>query len=209
MRARRSIRPMMPKSIAADASVAQREQVSVMEIGVEESVDDRLAQESPDEDCGERLAIVAGGDQRLAVVELDAVEPFERKDPAGRAAPVDLRNVIAGLGDHVLAKLGRGGRLALQVELARGPLLELGDDETRAQALQLAAEAFDMGSGPFVGFDRPGDFLFDAGAKDLDGDHLAVGRDRLVHLGDRSGADGHRIEAFETAGRAARRTTFR
>jgi hypothetical protein len=32
---------------------------------------------------GQGLAIVAGRDQRLAVVELDAVEPFERQDPAG------------------------------------------------------------------------------------------------------------------------------
>ena len=119
-----------------DAAVAQREQVSVMQIGVEEAIDDGLAQEGADEDRGKRLAIMTGGDQRLAIVELDAVEPFERQHTPGGAAPVDLRNVVAGLGDHVLAQLGRRGGLALQVEFARGPLLELSDDQAWTKALR-------------------------------------------------------------------------
>ena len=37
-----------------DAAVGQREQIAVVQVGVEESVDDRLAQEGADEDRGER-----------------------------------------------------------------------------------------------------------------------------------------------------------
>ena len=125
---------MIPKSIARDPAVGQREQIAVVEVGVEEAVDHRLAQEGADEGRGERLAVLAGRDQRLAVVELDPVEPFERQHPPRGAAPVDLGHVIAGLGDHILAQLGGRGGLALEVELARGPLPEMGDDQARAAA---------------------------------------------------------------------------
>ena len=115
-----------------DATIAEREQVSVVEIGMEEAVDDRLPQECAHEDGREGLAIVAGRDQRVAIVELDAVEPFEGEDAASRSAPVDLRDIIAGLGDHVFAELGSRRGLALQVEFPGRPLLELGDHEPRA-----------------------------------------------------------------------------
>ena len=102
---------------------------------MEIAVDHRLAKEGADEDRGERLGVVAGGDQLVAVVELDPVEPFERQHPPRGPPPVDLGNVEAGLGDHILAELGGRGGLALQVELAPRPLLEMGDDQARAQPL--------------------------------------------------------------------------
>ena len=125
-----------PEVDRGDPPVGQREQIAVVEVGVEEAVDHRLAEEGADQDRGKRLAVVAGRDQRLAVVELDPVEPFERQHAPRGAPPVDLGNVIAGLGDHVLAQLGGRGGFALEVELARGPLLEMGDDEPRAEALE-------------------------------------------------------------------------
>ena len=122
---------------------------------MEETVDHRLAQECAHERRRKRRAVLAGLDQRVAVVELDSVDPFERQHPPGGAPPVDLGNIIAGLGDHVLAELGRGRGLALKVEFARGPLLEMGDDEARPQPLELAAHALDLRSRPFVSLDRP------------------------------------------------------
>ena len=136
----------------------------MVKVGVEETVDHRLAKEGADQDRGERLAVMAGGDQRIAVVELDAVEPFERQHPPRGPPPVDLGNMIAGLGDHVLAQLGCRGAFALEVELARGPLPEMGDDEAWAQPLGLAAEPLDMRGGPFVGLDRLGEFFLDVRA---------------------------------------------
>ena len=89
-----------------DAPVGKREQIALVEVGVEEAVDHRLAKEGADQDRGQRLAVVAGGDQRVAVVQFDPVEPFERQHPPRGAPPVDLGDVEARLGDHVLAQLG-------------------------------------------------------------------------------------------------------
>ena len=137
--------------------------------------------------------------QRIAVVELDSVDPFERQHPPGGAPPVDLGNVVTGLGDHVLAELGRGRGLALEVELARGPLLEMGDDEPRPQPLELAAHPLDLRSRPFIGVDRPLEFLFDVRAEHLDRDFAAIGGDGAVDLRDRGGADGRFVELGKEA----------
>ena len=98
---------------------------------MEEAVDHRLAQEGPHQSRCKRRAVVARFHQRIAVVELDPVEPVERKHAARGPAPVDFRHVVAGLGDHILAQLGCGRRLPLEVELARGPLAEVRDDKPR------------------------------------------------------------------------------
>ena len=62
------------------------------------------------------------------------------------------------------------GRLAPQVELARGPALERRDDQPRAQPRRFAAQRFDLRRGPFIGVDRAGELLLDAGAQHLDRD---------------------------------------
>ena len=85
---------------------------------MEIAVDHRLSKEGADQDRGERLGIVAGGNERVAVAQLDPVEPFERQHAARGPPPVDLGDVEAGLGDHIVAQLGRRGALALEVELA-------------------------------------------------------------------------------------------
>ncbi len=180
-----------------DAPVGQREEISLVKVGVEEAVDDRLPQEGADQGCRERLAVVPGRNQRVAVVELDPVEPFERQDPARGSPPVDLRHMEVGLGDHILAQLRRGGGFALQVELAHGPLAEMGDDQPRPQPRSFTAGIFDMSRGPFIGFQRFGEFLLDAGPQNLDGDFAAFGGDRTVDLGDRGGADRLGVELAE------------
>ena len=55
--------------------------------------------------------------------------------------------------------------------------LEMGDHQPRAQPLGLAAVALDMRGRPFIGLDRPGEFLLDARAEHLDRDLAALGRD--------------------------------
>ena len=138
------------------------------------------------------------GDQAVAVAELDPVEPFERHHAARGAAPVDLGDVEAGLGDHLVLELGGRGGLALEVELAIGPLPEVRDDEPRAEAHGFAAaEQFDVPRGPFVGLERGGEFFLDARAKHLDRDVAALDRDGAVDLRDRGGADGDFVDAAE------------
>ena len=133
--------PRLPVDPAHDAeidrrqpAVGKREQIALVQVGVEEAVDDGLAQEGADQGRGQRGEVVAGLDQGLAVGELDAVDPFERHHPPRGPAPVDLRNEEAALGDQILAQLGGGGRLAPQVELARRPLPEMGDRPAAAAA---------------------------------------------------------------------------
>ena len=135
-------------------------------------------------------------DQRVTVIELDAIQPFERQHSACRSPPVDLGDVVAGLGDHVLAKLGGGCCLALQVQLARRPLLELRHDQPWSEPLQFAAHGFDVRGRPFVGLDRLGEFFLDAGAKDFHGHDAALCVHGLVDLGNRCRADRNGIEAL-------------
>ena len=106
----------------------------------------------------------------VAVGELDAVDPFERQHPPRGAAPVDLGDEEAALGDQILAQLGGRGRLLPQVELALGPLPEGGDDQARPQPRRLAAHRLDLRRRPFVGLDRGGEILLDIGAQHLDRD---------------------------------------
>ena len=131
------------------------------------------------------------------MAQLDPVEPFERQHAPRGPPPVDFGNVEAGLGDHIVAQLGRRGAFALEVELAPGPLLEMLDDEARAEPFEFAPGALDVERGPLVGFDRLGEFFLDPRAEHLDRDLAALGGDRMVDLGDRCGADGHLVEFAE------------
>ena len=190
-----------------DPPVRQREQVPLMEIGVEEAVDDRLAQERLDQGGGELAGIVPRGDDRGAIRKLDAVDPFQRHHPAGGAPPIDRGHVEAGHRRHVLGQFGGGGGLAPQVQLAQRPLAEAGDDEAGAQARELAAHRIELGGGPFVGIDRAGEILLDPRAQHLDRDRAPLGGDRAMDLRDRGGADRlgieHRICGLERLAEAA------
>ena len=104
-----------------------------------------------------------------------------------------------GSATMLLGKLGGGGRLAAQIELARGPLAEHRDDEARAQPRDLAAHALGLRRGPFIGLHRAREFVLDAGAQHLDRDVRALGGDRAVDLRDRGGADGHLVDRGEQA----------
>src|SRR3546814_3164400 len=107
-----------------------------MHVGVEEACRDRLPQESMDERARERRQIVARVDQRLAVGQLDAVDPFERQHAPRGALPIDRGDVILRLGLHHLREFGRRGGLAAQIKLARGPALEGLRSEEHTSELQ-------------------------------------------------------------------------
>src|SRR3712207_6851505 len=61
--------------------------------------------------------------------------PLEGHHPARSSAPVDLRDVEAGLRDQILAELGSRGGLTPQIELAGGPLPEMGDEDRKSTRL--------------------------------------------------------------------------
>jgi len=168
-----------------------------MHVCMEEAVRDRLAQEGADYRLGELVHVMAGGDQRGAVRQFDAIEPFERHHLTGGPLPIDRGDEIMRLGGHVLRQLGGRGGFAAQVELARGPALEGLDDEAGAQARGLGPHCLDLGGGPFIGVDRLGEFGLDARAQDLDRDLAAIGGDRDMDLRDRRGADRVRIDRGE------------
>jgi len=165
-----------------------------MHVGVEESLRDRLPQERVDEAGGKILHIMPGGDQRGAIGDLDAVDPFHRHDLAGRAVPVDGGHAISRHGLHRLGQFGCGGGFAAQVQLPRGPALHVGDDEAGAQAGDLAADLLDMGGRPFIGLDVAVELVDHAGADHLDRDVAPVGGERAMHLRDGSGADRRFVE---------------
>ncbi len=186
-----------PEVDRGEPAVGEGEEIALVEVGVEEAVDHRLAKEGADQDRRQGLEVVARLDQRIAVVELDAVDPFERQHPPRGPGPVDRGDVEAALRDQILAQLGSGSRLAAKVELARRPLAEIGDDGARAQPGRLAAHLLDLGRGPFVGVEGALEILLDIGAEHLDRDQPPVGRVGAVDLGDRGGADRLRVDVGE------------
>ncbi len=150
---------------------------------------------------------MAGGDDVVALGELDPVDPFEGQHLASGARPIDCGNEVIGLGLHAVGKFGGRGSFAAQIELARGPALEGLDHHARAQAGCFAAHALDLGCCPFIGLDGAGEFDFDAGAQDFDRDGAAIGGDGAVDLGDGGGADRcfldrgeHRLQRVAIAG---------
>jgi len=177
-----------------DAPVFQGEKVPVVQVRVEETVHDGLAKEGPHQDRAKGSAILAGRDQRLAIVELDPIEPFKREHTPRGPAPIDLRDIIVRLGHHVLAKFGSRCCLPLKVQLARGPLAELGDHEARTQALELTTHPLGMRRCPLIGLDGLRELVFDPGAEHFDCDLSSFGRHGAMDLRDRSGADGHLVE---------------
>ncbi len=114
-----------------DRAVLADEHVSLVEIGMEEAVAERLDEEGLDHDPGESRHVVACRDQALAVHDMEAVNALQRQDAAARAVPVDCGDVIILVARHVLPELGRRGRLVAQIEFHLHPGLETRDDIDR------------------------------------------------------------------------------
>ena len=172
-----------------DPIARQREQISLMQVGMEKAVRDRLPQKGVHQYPRQHRQIIARLHQRGAVRQLDPVDPFDRQHAAGGTRPIDRRNDEIRLRGHAFGQFGRRRRLAREVQVPCGPALEGFDDEARLQACDLAAHRLDLRRGPFIGVDRAREILFHAGTQHLDRDDTAVGGARAMHLRDRRGTD--------------------
>ncbi len=176
-----------------EAPLAIDEQVALMHVGVKQAVAHRVAQEALDDDGAELRQHEALLRQPDRVVELGAVDPFERQHLGGGSVPIDLRHAEVGLAGHVLRELGGGGGLQPEIGLHLERAGERVDDARRTQALAVGKLALDEGGGGLhvgeVALHQP----LDAGASHLDR-HVAlaerVADAAAVHLRDGGGGDG-------------------
>ena len=175
-----------------DAALPVDQQVALVHVGVEEAVAHGVAQERAQRREAERLEIVARGFQRGVIGDRDAVDPFQRQDAAGGAAPVDGRHAEAAkLGclilDDVVGHLRDGGSLQPHVHLDLDRMRQGLDHSDGTQAPRRRMEALDLAGGEEVAVEVALELLLDAGAQHLHGHvaaHAVVDRHRLVHLGD-------------------------
>ena len=138
--------------------------------------------------------VVPGGDQGVALVDGDALDPLQREHAAAGAPPVHRRHQEAGVLGEVLAQLGSRRGLEAEVHLHHHTLGEGADHLDRPQPAP-------GGQGPLGEFRHPVEELeialqgaLDAGPQDLDRDRLARGGDREMHLRDGGGGDGLVVE---------------
>ena len=129
-----------------------------MQIGVEEAVAQRLAQERLDQHAPEPHRVVAGAHERVAVRDRNAVDPFGRQHPPRGALPVHRRHAKIRVAAGVLGELHQCGGLEPQIHfdrdrarhgfhdrqepqpprLDRAPLAEPGGEE---EGVEIALEA--------------------------------------------------------------------
>ncbi len=150
-----------------------------MHIGVEEAVGDRLPQEGVDQARRAMvLDVMAGGDERLAIADLDAVDPVERHHAAVGAVPVDPGDEIARR-RPAIASASSDAEAASRRRSSSRAVQRLRFAMTRRGRRRAASppSCSRCGGGPFIGVDIAGEALADAGAQHLDRDHAALGRD--------------------------------
>jgi hypothetical protein len=90
---------------------------------------------------------------------------------------------------HHLGQLRGGSGFAPEVKFAQGPALEIGDHQPRTQPRRFAPQRFEMGGGPFVGFDIGSELFPDPRTQNLDRHGLPLGCHRAVDLRNRGRAD--------------------
>ena len=134
---------------------------------------------------------------QVEIGELDPLQPLEREDAAARVGAVDLRDDHPRVGREVLAEDLGGAGLDPVVQLAPDRPGELVDDrhgvdevEPVDPALHDAGHLVEQGQ---VALDLPRR----SGPLHLHGDQAPARELRKVHLPDRRGRDGHRVERGE------------
>ena len=171
---------------------------------MEEAVAEHLVEEGGGGLGEDGADIVAGGDERGAVVDADADDALQRQHALAGAPPVDARHAEIGIAGEILGELGGGGGFEPQIHLDAHRLGEGAHDLDRLQAAQARLGALDEAGEPEEEVDVAREGGGDAGAQDLDRDLLAVGGDGEMDLGDRGGGDRHVLEGGEEALRSAR-----
>ena len=199
----------MPKSTATMSPFGVDEQVSLMHVGVEEAVAERVAEERLDEARGEQLPVMAGGGDRVEIGELDPVDPFERQDVPGGEIPFDLRNAKAAVAGGGLGHFRQGRGFQAEVHLDRHRAGEGVDDGDGLQTVGGGVGALDQPGGGIEGLEVAPEAAADVGPQDLDGDGaaLAVGTGDLgaMDLGDGGGGDRRRERCEQFIDRLAER----
>ena len=178
------------------------EHVARVLVAVEEAVAEGLLEEDGGR-LGQHLAqVVAGGQQRRAVVERYAADLTHGQHPARGALPIDGRGAVTGVFGEVVGQLRGGRRLHAQVHLDAHRLLEQAHGGDRLEAAQARLRALDQPGQPVEQLQVALEGALDAGPQDLDRRFLrrlsVLGRGhRQVHLGDRGGRDRRVVEALE------------
>src|SRR3546814_15297258 len=79
---------------SGDVPVWRDEQIALVHVGMEESIRNRLTQESVHQTGSNGGHVMHSRDQSLTVGNLDAVNPFERQHAPGGTVPVNGGNDI-------------------------------------------------------------------------------------------------------------------
>ena len=173
------------------------EQISRVQIGVKEAVAKHLVEDRAGRLFDNRVEVVAGGDQRLALVDGDALDAFEGQHAAGGAPPIDLGNAEALVSGKILAQLRGRRRLEAQVHLDRHRLGQRPHHLDRPQPPPRRLQTLDQPGQPVEEVEVAGEGLRDARAQHLDRHLAALAGGGKVDLGDRGGGDGLVVEAAE------------
>ncbi len=175
------------------------EQVTFVQVGVEDAVVERLGQEGANEIVGQGQLVDAGQVQRLGARQRHGVDPARHQDAPRHIVPMHLGRAHPRFGIDDLADLVGRRSLKTQVEFQQQRprhgldesfgLQALGDRRQRGDDLRRQAQHGDVG----------GDHFLDMRAQDLDGDLVAVLQRGAMGLGDRGGPQ-HLAEVQEQLG---------
>jgi hypothetical protein len=155
-------------------------------VGVKEPVAHGLAQEVLDHGPTKLRQIETLGDQRAAIRQRRAIDPFEREHVLAGQVPIHDRHAEVGIILGVVCHLGHGGGFQPQVHLDGDGPGERVDHFGEPQPARLGGEFLSQPRRKEERVEIDLETPFDPRAQHLDGDGLAaVGHDRAMHLRDR------------------------
>jgi hypothetical protein len=165
-------------------SGAVDEQVSLVHVGMEEAVADRVAEEALDDRVAQLHQVEPLRAKGVDVGNWRSIDPFGGEHVTRGALPVNLRHAETGIFPGVFRHFRNGCGLHAQVELLLHRLFEHGDGGHGPEPPSFSAELFHKAGGKVVTAEIGSEALSNAGAQHLDGEIPPIGAQRLVHLGD-------------------------
>ncbi len=154
---------MMPKSTATRPALRVHEQVSLVHVGMEEAVAQRLLDEAAHDGLGDAPGIVTCRLERFDVAHWYAVDPFAGQDAPRGAVPVDHGHAEIGIGPGAFGEFRRGRRIPCAGR-ARAPRdRNRLDHRDGAQAPRLPGDALGDARGERERGKIAREFLLDAG----------------------------------------------
>src|SRR3546814_1491332 len=149
---------------------------------MEESIRNRLTQESVHQTGSNGGHVMPSRDQCLTGGNLESVNPCERQHEPGGTVPVNGGNDIARLPHHRFGQLRSGCGLAAQIKLTRGPALHIRNHLALAQAGCFPSQQFQMCGCPFVSVDIAVELPVDTRPKHLYRNVPAMRLNRMMNL---------------------------